>query len=100
MIVLLLTSNRRGRQGRLRLNIKEGMFNLVLFTLVVLMSSIITSYLIQDVEVFTSLHTNDITPGGRATWFMTVVVEYSIVMIVSLFALFFFDEERKRVSDQ
>lgn len=97
-LILLITSNRNGRQKRVHLDIKEGMFNLALFFLVVFMSYVISFHLINEVENFTYLDTDNVTSGGRSTWFMIVAVEYSILIIVGLFALFYFDEDRKRVS--
>mmetsp|Transcript_18506 Transcript_18506/g.23294 ORF Transcript_18506/g.23294 Transcript_18506/m.23294 type:complete len:352 (+) Transcript_18506:208-1263(+) len=96
MLVLILTSNRSGRQGRLKFDVDEGLYNLVLFFLVVLMSYILSNHLIFGVEEFTNFTAEDITPGGKASWLMTVIVEYSILMIVSAFALMYFDEGRKR----
>lgn len=98
MLVLLLTSNRRGRQGRVRVDIDEGLFNLVLFLLVVLMSMLIGIHATMGIEDFTTLSVEDVTDGGKALWYMTMVVEYSIIMVIGSFALFFFDEWRKRVS--
>jgi hypothetical protein len=98
MIVLILTSNYKGRQGRLRIQIDEGMYSLVLFFIVVFMSYMISTHLVFGIEDFTYLNIEDVTSGGKAVWFINVVVEYSILMIVSAFALFYFDEGRKRVS--
>ncbi len=96
MLILMLISNRRERQGRLRFDLDAGLFNLVLFSLVVLMSIIISTHMILGVEEITNLSLEDVTPGGLATWYMTVIVEYSILTVVGCFALFFFDEGRKR----
>lgn len=96
MLVLCFSSNRNGRQNRLRLDVDEGLFNLVLFSLIVFMSYIISTHLIYGIEELTYLEINDVTPGGKATWFMNVVMEYSILMVVGAFALFYFDEVRKR----
>ncbi len=98
MIVLIITSNRTGRQKRLKFDVDEGMYNLVLFFLVVFMSYIISNHLIFGVEDFTNFAAEEITSGGKAMWYMVVIVEYSIVMIVSAFALMYFDEGKKRVS--
>ena len=99
MLVLILTTNRRGRQGRVNFDIDEGLFNLVLFTLVVFISIIISTHgIVVGIEEVTTFRIEDVTPGGKALWYMTVVVEYSILMVIGAFALFFFDEGRKRVS--
>ena len=99
MLVLILATNRRGRQGRVKLDIDEGLFNLVLFILVVFMSIIISTLgLVVGIEELTTFSVDDVTPGGKALWYMTVVDEYSILMVIGAFALFFFDEGRKRVS--
>lgn len=96
MLALIFTTNRSGRQKRLKFDVDEGMHSMVLFLLAVFMSYLISCHLILGIEEFTNFSVEDITPGGKATWYMTVVVEYSIIMIVSAFALMFFDEGKKR----
>lgn len=98
MLVLIITSSRVGRPQRTRIELKDGMYNIVLFFFAVLTSYIIANHLVLDIEEFTYLEKDDVTPGGKATWFMIVAMEYSIMMVVSIFGLFYFDEGKKRVS--
>lgn len=99
LMVLAISSNREGRQDRLPMNIKEGLYNIVLLILASFMSMMISSHLLEGgVERYLTFDAADITAGGRALWFMTIIVEYSSFMFAATFSLLFFDEARKRVS--
>lgn len=102
LLVLCFTSNREGRGEKIRMNLKEGLYNIALFLLTSIMSYFVSNHLILGVEsytVFSSDADGDkaVSEGGKALWFMMIVVEYSSFMFASTFALFYFDESRKRV---
>lgn len=96
MLVLILTSSRVGRIPRSRIDLNDGLYNIVLFFFTILSSYIISNHLILGIDEFTYLGKDDVTPGGKAIWFMIIGMEYSILMVVSIFGLFYFDEGRKR----
>ena len=98
LLILSLASNREGRMPRLAVKMKEGLFNITLFSLTTFMSYTIANHLILGVGEYTTFTAEDITDGGRALWFMTIFVEYTAFMFTATFALFYFDEMRKRVS--
>lgn len=96
VVVLIISSNRIDRSGRYKIDIGEGMHNLVLYAVTCGMSYFIASHMIFGLGEYTTLNMDDVSAGGEAVWFMTVVVDYSALMITAAFALFYFDEERKR----
>mmetsp|Transcript_20975 Transcript_20975/g.25813 ORF Transcript_20975/g.25813 Transcript_20975/m.25813 type:complete len:345 (-) Transcript_20975:153-1187(-) len=94
MFILICTTNRKGRQGRLKMAVDEGMYNLSLFLMTVFTSYIIAAHMTFGLDELTSV--KEVSNGGKATYFITVGAEYSIFMVVSAFALFYFDEVKKR----
>lgn len=117
LMVLTFASNYQGRKGKKAfMNIKEGMYNIVLFALTTGMSYFIANHLIESVEGYTTFGVGEVevestavvkgekelnkgvTPGGRALWNMMIMTEYSTFMFAATFALFFFDKARKKVS--
>jgi len=103
LLVLCLTSNREGRGQKMPMNLKEGLYNIALFLMTSIMSYLVSNHLILGVESYTMFSSdgdgdNAVSEGGKALWFMMILVEYSSFMFASTFALFYFDEARKRVS--
>lgn len=97
LLFLALSSNRKHRSGKFHIDLKEGLYNNILFFMTTGFSFLISDHLMvgfgnqirDDLEV---------SNGGKALWFMMVLVEYTAFMFAGTFALFYFDAVRKRVS--
>jgi len=111
LVILSVASNYQGRKEKKPfLNIKEGMYNIVLFAVTTGISYFIANHMIESVEGYTTfgggavgetkgdkeLNDGGVTPGGRALWNMMIMTEYSTFMFAATFALFFFDRARKK----
>ena len=97
LLFLALSSNRKNRSEKFGIDLKEGLYNNILFFMTTGFSFLISDHLMvgfgnqirEDLEV---------SNGGKALWFMMVLVEYTAFMFAGTFALFYFDAVRKRVS--
>ena len=114
LLVMSITSNINGRGHKTFMNLKEGLHNIALFLFTTFMSYLISNHLMLGVESYTVYSIdgdgggggdggsggsdNAISEGGKALWFMMILVEYTSFMFASTFALFYLDETRKRVS--
>lgn len=102
---LCITSNFYDRQQKTGIDLKEGLYNIVLFGTSMLMSSVSSSMWIQGPEAYLNLIISDeagdtslaVTNGGRAMWSMIVAGDFATFMFLPTCALFFFDATRKRI---
>ncbi len=96
VLTLSLASNYEGRQGRMPMNIKEGMHNIILYLFTIFGSYLVAHHLIEGPQGYTS-YSDDVTSGGEALWIMTMATDYAMIMFTVTFGLFFFDNTRKKV---
>lgn len=95
VLTLSLASNYEGRQGRMPFNIKDGMHNILLYSLTIFGSYLVASHLIDGPKGYTPY--SDFTAGGEALWIISIVTDYAMMMFTVTFGLFFFDNQRKKV---
>jgi hypothetical protein len=101
LLVMSITSNFNGRGVKTLMNLKEGLHNVALGLLTSFMSYTISNHLMLGAEGYTAYSVDGVdavSEGGKALWFMLILVEYTAIMFASTFALFYLDEARKRVS--
>jgi hypothetical protein len=101
LLVMSITSNFNGRGVKTLMNLKEGLHNVALGLLTSFMSYTISNHLMLGAEGYTAYSVDGVdavSEGGKALWFMLILVEYTAIMFASTFALFYLDETRKRVS--
>lgn len=96
IIFLTLVTNYEDRRTKSRFHLKEGLYNIVLFGVTCGMSFSISNYVILGPAQYLSFGEEDIGEGCKGLWNLMVGVDYSSVMFVSTFALFYLDELRKR----
>lgn len=103
LLVLSFSSNLDGRGQRLGMNLKKGLYNLTLFLTTNIWSFVVANHLVLNVEGYTVFQCNDesgddcVSRGGKALWFMMVLVDYTCFMFTCTFGLFYLDDVRKRV---
>jgi hypothetical protein len=104
LLFLSVSSNLDGRGERLPIHLKKAMYNLSLFMMTSILSYLVANHLMLGAESYTVHGCNEenmddcVSRGGNALWFMTVLVDYTSFMFTCTFALFYFDDIRKRVS--
>ena len=98
ILFLTLVTNYEDRRTKSKFHLKEGLYNIVLFGVTCGMSFSISNYVLLGPVHYLNFGEEEIGEGGRGLWNLMVGVDYSSVMFVSTFALFYLDELRKRVS--
>jgi len=71
-------------------------FNTVLYGLSVGIAALMSMHLTGEGIVRHIRGDGLVSEGGHGVWFMMVVVDYGFMLVLFTFALFFFDEIRKR----
>lgn len=105
LLFLCVSSNLEGRGERHPIQLKKGLYNVTLFTMTTILSYLVSNHLMLGVERYTLYSCdggetnvdNCVSRGGKALWFMMILVEYTSVMFTCTFALFYLDDIRKRL---
>jgi hypothetical protein len=105
LLFLTISSNLDGRGEKLHIHLKKGLYNISLFITSAVVSYLVANHVMLGAETSTvyqycSSNKGDecISNGGKALWFMMILVDYTSFMFTCTFALFYFDDLRKRVS--
>lgn len=95
---LCITSSYFGRQGKTAIDLKEGMYNIVLLITSANVSSGITSMILEGPEAFLQVSGDKaLTEGAKALFNLILAGDFFSLMFLPTCALFLFDAGRKRM---
>jgi len=97
LLIIGFSSSRRGMKTPIHPGSGgNGFFNTVLYGLSVGIAALMSMHLTGEGIVRHIRGDGLVSEGGHGVWFMMVVVDYGFMLVLFTFALFFFDEIRKR----